>query len=333
MIGRKDAEKLLARFAEQKILVVGDLMLDRYVSGSVSRISPEAPVPVVRVTREHALPGGAANVAVNIRSLSGTAHVAGVVGTDRAGDDLLDLLSERQIGTDGVVRSDSVQTPVKTRVLAERQQVVRVDREGSGEIADSVRDEFSRCVDSLIGESDGVIIEDYGKGSVSAGLTQAVLAKAADLGVPVGLDPKNNHDLPVKGIALATPNYAEACAAAGLLPKDLSDLPEEDAGLAEAGRILMEKWNPDLLIITLGPHGMYLLGQDGKTQVIPTRAREVFDVSGAGDTVIGVAMLALTAGASHHDAAALANYAAGVVVGKVGTATCAPQELISAVAG
>jgi len=332
MIRREVAEKLLGRFGEQRILVVGDLMLDRYVSGTVSRISPEAPVPVVRVTREHALPGGAANVGVNIEALGGNVRVAGIIGTDRVGDDLLDLLSRRQIGTGGVVRSEPVQTAVKTRVLAERQQVVRVDHEGPGEMPEDVTGELCRTVEGMIEDATGVIIEDYGKGSVSAALTETVLAKAASCGVPVGLDPKSNHELPVCGIALATPNYTEACAAAGLLPREISDPPDRDERLAEAGRILMERWKPGLLIITLGPHGMYLLGPNEEPRVIPTRAREVFDVSGAGDTVIAAAMLALTAGASHYEAALLANYAAGVVVGKVGTATCSPDELISAIA-
>ena len=332
MIGREEVEKLLARFAEQNILVVGDLMLDRYVAGTVSRISPEAPVPVVRVTGERALPGGAANVAVNIRSLGGGAQVAGMVGTDRAGDDLIELLSQRHIGTDGVLRLESVQTPVKTRVLAERQQVVRVDREGSPEVSEAVTEGFCRTVEGSIDKASGVIIEDYGKGTVSAALARTVLARAASRGVPVGFDPKDNHDLPVEGIALATPNYAEACAAAGLLPRELSEPPEQDAGLSEVGRVLFKKWTPDLLIITLGPYGMYLLGRDGRPQVMPTRAREVFDVSGAGDTVIAAALLALVAGANHQGAAALANYAAGVVVGKVGTATCSPEELLEAVA-
>jgi len=333
MIGRRDVESLLDRFGEQNILVVGDLMLDRYVSGTVTRISPEAPVPVVRVTREHALPGGAANVGVNIRALGGAVSVAGIIGTDRAGDELLEMLAGRGIGTEAVLRSAAVQTSVKTRVMAERQQVVRVDREGSGEMPESVTAEFCGIVEGMIDRATGVIIEDYGKGSVSAAAAAAVLSTAAACGVAVGLDPKDNHELPVRGIALATPNYAEACSAAGLTTREITDPPDGDPRLAEAGRILMEKWNPDFLIITLGAHGMYLLGKDEPPRVIPTRAREVFDVSGAGDTVIAVAMLALAAGASHYEAAALANYAAGVVVGKVGTATCSPDELINAVVG
>jgi len=331
MLSRAEAEGVVERFPEQRILVVGDLMLDRYVSGSVSRLSPEAPVPVVHVTRDHALPGGAANVALNIRALGAEASVAGILGTDSRGDELLDLLAAARIGTEGVLRFEGVQTPVKTRVVAGRQQVVRVDREDPPEATQPAMARLGARLDALIGGVQGVIIEDYGKGSVAQPVVDAVLKRAQAEGVRVGLDPKDNHDLRMNGIALATPNYAEACAAAGLVPTELGPRPLQESALANAGPLLRAKWGTELLLITLGPHGMYLLGPDGTPRVIPTRAREVFDVSGAGDTVIGCALLALASGAGHEAAAVLANYAAGVVVGKLGTATCSPAELLAAI--
>jgi len=328
MISVKKAQDIVKAFAGKRILVVGDLMLDRYVTGVVNRISPEAPVPVVLVTGERALPGGATNVALNIQSLGGQAIVAGVVGKDRASDELLATLKERNIQTDGILSYDSLQTTVKTRVVAERQQIVRVDREDLLEPSSDILKDLCRKIAGLMGGVDGVIIEDYGKGVISQGVVDSAMSASRGSKIPVGFDPKDNETLKMKGITLATPNYKEACAAAGLKEAVIRREPEADPILKEAGDILLEKWDPKLLIITLGAHGMYLVAKREKPQIIPTRAREVFDVSGAGDTVISAAFLALVGGASHYDAASLANYAAGVVVGKLGTATCTPEELI-----
>lgn len=328
MISVKQADKIVKAFAGKRILVVGDLMLDRYVSGEANRISPEAPVPVVLVTNERVLPGGAANVALNIQSLGGQAVVAGVVGKDRAAEDLLSVLSKNQIRTDGVLSYDSMQTTVKTRVLADRQQIVRVDREDTLEPSSNVLKDLCKRIAGLIGEVDGVIIEDYGKGVISQGVVDTIMSASQGSKIPVGFDPKENETLKMTGITLATPNYKEACAAAGLKETVIRDEPASDKILKMAGDILMRKWRPSLLIITLGAHGMYLVTADEKPQIIPTKAQEVFDVSGAGDTVIATAFLSLVGGASHQDAAAVANYAAGVVVGKLGTATCTPGELL-----
>lgn len=328
MISVKQVDKIVKAFAGKRILVVGDLMLDRYVSGEANRISPEAPVPVVLVTNERVLPGGAANVALNIQSLGGQAVVAGVVGKDRAADDLLSVLSKSQIRTDGVLAYDSMQTTVKTRVLADRQQIVRVDREDLLEPASNVLKDLCKRIAGLIGEVDGVIIEDYGKGVISQGVVDTIMSASQGSKIPVGFDPKENETLKMTGITLATPNYKEACAAAGLKETVIRDEPASDKILKMAGDILMRKWTPSLLIITLGAHGMYLVTAKEKPQIIPTKAREVFDVSGAGDTVIATAFLSLVGGASYHDAASVANYAAGVVVGKLGTATCTPGELL-----
>jgi len=329
VISVRRAKKLLASFPRKTILVVGDLMLDRYVTGGVTRISPEAPVPVVHVGAERAVPGGAANVAMNLRSLGGRAMVAGVVGCDSDGRELRVLLEKSGIDTSGLLADRRVMTTVKTRIVAERQQVVRVDREGPREQVEGVLPRLCRRLARIIPQVDGVIIEDYGKGVICQTVVDTVAKAARKGGIPVGLDPKDDHALRFSNIALATPNYAEACLAAGLKPRPLDGNLETHATLALAGKILPAKWNCRLLIITLGPHGMYLVSEGRRPLVIPAKAREVFDVCGAGDTVIATAMLGLVAGATHEEAAALANYAAGVVVGKLGTATCAPGELLA----
>lgn len=323
------AGRLLSNFAGKKILVLGDLMLDRYVVGTVDRISPEAPVPVVLVTGEHSVPGGAANVALNIQSLGGQAVVAGLIGKDRNGEDLLKVLASKGIDVSAVYVSDKIKTTVKTRVIADRQQVARVDREDPPEVAAVVLPKLCEKISRFAKKVDGAIIEDYGKGVICGETVESLLSVTRKRGVHVGYDPKDNLELNVRGITLATPNYKEACVTAGLPEPLRRGRPEEDRTLALAAKILMKKWAPSLLIITLGPDGMYLLPKGGKPVIIPTKAREVFDVSGAGDTVIATALLSLAAGAGNEESATLANYAAGVVVGKLGTATCTQDELLA----
>jgi D-beta-D-heptose 7-phosphate kinase/D-beta-D-heptose 1-phosphate adenosyltransferase len=326
MLNKVRVEALLAGFARVKVLVVGDLMLDRYVFGSVTRISPEAPVPVVHVSREESRPGGASNVALNIGALGGCSTVAGVIGTDAAGGDLMRTLVDSGIRMEGVVQAEAVQTTVKTRVVAERQQVVRVDREMPPARFEAAVETLCQRLPALVAAADAVVIEDYGKGVICQRVIDAVLAAARESGVRVGFDPKDNNRLNLPWLTLATPNYREACLAAGLPETPLDD-PSASETLREAGRILSARWGTELLMITLGPHGMYLLPRSGEALVLPTVAREVFDVSGAGDTVIATALTALAAGATHAEAAELANHAAGVVVGKLGTAVCTPSEL------
>lgn len=329
MLTRTRVEALLAGMARARVLVVGDLMLDRYVFGSVTRISPEAPVPVVHVLREESRPGGASNVALNLAALGGTATVAGVIGADAAGDDLTRTLRAAGLCMDGVVCAPAVHTTVKTRVVADRQQVVRVDREMPPARFEASVADLCRQLPALVAASDAVAIEDYGKGIVCQAVVDTVLDAARAAGVRVGFDPKDNHRLRLPWLTLATPNYREACLAAGVTEVSLDD-PAGDATLQEAGQILAARWGTELLMITLGPHGMYLLPRSGEPLVLPTVAREVFDVSGAGDTVIATALAALAAGASDAEAAVLANHAAGVVVGKLGTAVCTPAELRAA---
>ncbi len=332
MIALERARELVAAFARQRILVVGDLMLDQYLYGGVERISPEAPVPVVRVRREKRMPGGAANVAVNLRALGGGAALAGTVGRDAAGDELRGLLAGQGIGAEAVMTDAKAPTSVKMRVVAERQQVCRVDWESGVALAGAAADEFDARLRSAVAASTGVVIEDYSKGVVGQRVVDVVIDAAARAGIPVGLDPKDNATLHFSALALATPNCREAHVCAGLPPRNaIADDPLKDATLRKAGEILLAKWNLKQLIVTLGAQGMYLAAPGAAPRVIPTRAREVFDVSGAGDTVIAVCMLVLAAGGTPSEAAALGNDAAGVVVGKLGTASCAPAELLEAV--
>lgn len=331
MIAKKRARELIESFGGKKVLVVGDLILDSYIFGDVERISPEAPVPVVRVKRRQYRPGGAANVALNVQSIGGSAAVAGMLGDDDAGRDLRCVLTDKGISTAGVVACEGVRTTMKTRVMADRQQIVRIDREDPPEAIAGMMPDLCARIAAEGRNVDGLAIEDYGKGVITPEVADACIAAARRASVPVGFDPKDDRDLPVSGITIATPNYKEACSAAGVRETPLGDDPRSHPHLLDTARRLQEKWKAGLVAITLGPHGMFLLGDEESPAVIPTRAREVFDVSGAGDTVIAVAVLALAAGASHYEAASLANFAAGVVVGKVGTASCSGDELLESV--
>lgn len=324
------ARVLLAASRDQKILVVGDLMLDRYVYGEVSRISPEAPVPVVRVTRDHSVPGGASNVAANVTALGGQAVICGILGTDSAADELHSLLESDGVALDAVVVDGACATTVKTRVIAERQQVVRVDRDQDGVPEKATVDALCRAVEETVPRMDGVIIEDYGRGVLQQVVVDTILRTARAAGVPTGYDPKDDHPLDVHGVTLATPNRREAFLAAGLDDRHGLD-DESDAGqLREAGRALYAKWKPEALLMTLGPKGMLLVHEGEPVHHVPTRASEVFDVSGAGDTVIAASMMSVAAGGTFVEAAEIANYAAGVVVGKLGTASCSAAELEAA---
>lgn len=321
------AKKILSRFSHQRILVVGDLMLDRYIYGGVSRISPEAPVPVVHVTHEKSMPGGASNVAWNVQSLGGGAAVAGILGKDTTGRDLKKILMRG--GVSVAVDAGGIRTTVKTRIIAERQQVVRVDRENNLNLTGKKAEVFCRRLASEVKKSTGVILEDYGKGVIQQCVVDTVLKVAKASGIPVGLDPKENHELDLGGITVATPNRKEAFTIAGVKGSPAHSNPLNDNALLKVADILMHKWAPALLLITLGPLGILLVTKNAPPKHVPTRAREVFDVSGAGDTVIATCILALAAGASPFEAAELANYAAGVVVGKLGTATCTQREILS----
>lgn len=319
---RQRVERLLSAARRTKIIVFGDLILDEFVWGAVERISPEAPVPVVRVERESAMPGGAANVASNIAALGGQPFLVGVVGDDAAGHTLRQLLTERGLETDGILVDRDRPTTVKTRVVAHHQQVVRIDREQVRPVDHGLGQQCVQTVTEQLRAARGVIIEDYGKGVVTPRAITGVIRAATRAGRVVTVDPKQEHLASYRGITALTPNRQEASEAAGIRISDR-------AHLLTAGRRLMQRLKPECLLVTLGEDGMCLFERGGRVTEIPTVAREVFDVSGAGDTVIAVFTLLRSARASCVEAATMANAAAGVVVGKVGTAVCTPDELIT----
>ena len=309
----------LPRFGRAKILVVGDLILDEFVWGKVNRISPEAPVPVVWVQSESLMPGGAANVANNIRALGGHVTAVGVIGEDRWGGLLLSELGARTVDTGGVLRIDRP-TTVKTRVIAHHQQVVRVDREPQEPLPSAVVERLIKRVAERINGVDAVVIEDYGKGVITRRLLEAVIPLARQRRKLITVDPKEEHFDLYRRVTALTPNRAEAGEAVG---REL----KSDADVQRAGREILKRLECEGLLITLGEDGMCLFEHGGRAMAIPTVAQEVFDVAGAGDTVIATFTLALASGASMEQAARIANYAAGVVVGKLGVAVATPQEL------
>lgn len=326
----KRAQELMNRFPDLTLLVVGDLMLDRYVRGRVDRISPEAPVPVVRVESEHSVPGGACNVGLNIQALGGRSNVCGLTGDCPRADELAAQLEAAGVDTTAVLREERTSTIVKTRIVSDRQQMLRVDRENAN-MSDFVETPaFLEKLDGGIKGVHGVVMEDYGKGVLRQCVVDRVRAGCRAAGIPSGYDPKDNHELDVRGVTFATPNRKEAFTVSGARDRDDSREPLEDPDLLSAADRLMRAWEPEHLMITLGPQGMLLKSGDGAATHVSTRAREVFDVSGAGDTVIAATMLALAAGASFREAAELANVAAGIVVGKLGTATTSPEEILDA---
>lgn len=322
------ARALVERFAGQKILVVGDLMLDRYFYGAVHRISPEAPVPVVLASEEKNMPGGAANVARNVRALGAPVAVHGVVGRDAPGNDLLRVLQKDRIGVRGVLRPAGARTTVKTRILAERQQIVRVDWEEQLQLGATVRKRFCAALAKALRGVTGVIIADYGKGAVTRQVVDTIARAARKLHIAVALDPKENDNLKLSGLTVVTPNRREAFALARVPEQPPRANPLKDRPLLQVAEILKQKWKPQCLLITLGAQGMLVVERKRAPWHVPTVAREVFDVSGAGDTVIATMLVALSAGADFCSAAKLANCAAGVVVGKLGTATCTAAELL-----
>jgi len=318
---------LTAAFAEKRILVVGDLMLDEFIWGKVSRISPEAPVPVVNVVGESYYPGGAANVARNVREFTAHTAVMGLAGNDSYGHHLLRLLREAGIDTTAVQQDSAKPTTVKTRIIARNQQVVRVDRERAAALSPEQTECAMRALDRAIPCADGIIVADYGKGFVTQPLADYLCAAARKHGKVLAIDPHPHTSLAWRGATVMKPNRAEAFLAAQLSPAEPVSPVCKDPLLLEAGRRLRELWSPAILLITLGEHGMLLLEGGKPPYHIPARAKDVFDVSGAGDTAISILTLALASGATPAQAAELANCASGIAVGKLGTATVTPAEL------
>jgi D-beta-D-heptose 7-phosphate kinase/D-beta-D-heptose 1-phosphate adenosyltransferase len=321
------ALEILSRFADKRILVIGDLMLDEFLWGKVSRISPEAPVPVVDIVREEFFPGGAANVARNLAGFSRAVRLMGVTGKCRFADLLLQLLVTEGIQVDAVQSDLCYRTIVKTRIIARNQHVVRIDRESKTRL----RPEHSALalaqLEAMLPKLDAVIVEDYGKGVLGQDFTEEICRLVNRFGKILTVDPNPQNPLVWKHVTAIKPNRSEAFASAGIPANDAVTPPLEDILLHQVGEILMGKWDTENLLITLGEQGVLLFRHDAPPYHAPTRAREVFDVSGAGDTVIALFTLALTAGATPPEAAEIANHASGIVVGKLGTATVSPTEL------
>jgi D-beta-D-heptose 7-phosphate kinase/D-beta-D-heptose 1-phosphate adenosyltransferase len=310
-------------FERCRLLVIGDLMLDEYIWGQVERISPEAPVPVVSVLNEEFTLGGAANVARNLSLLGAHVAVAGVVGTGPQGSRLRSELTKLGVEVAAVVEEPGRRTTLKTRVIAEHQQVLRIDRETTRAISKASEQALMSRVLERVPDVDVILISDYGKGAISRALIDSLSAKASAAGKLTIADPKGLDFSKYAGLTLITPNKKEAALAAGI---DVRDEP----GLMAAGQRLLETVAIDKLLITCGKDGMVFFERGAAPLKIGTRARQVYDVSGAGDTVVAVLGLALAAGFSYPDAIKMANAAAGVVVGKVGTAGASRAELAEA---
>jgi D-beta-D-heptose 7-phosphate kinase/D-beta-D-heptose 1-phosphate adenosyltransferase len=315
-------KEAFARFPETKILVIGDIIIDHFIWGSVSRISPEAPVPVVNVTGENLLLGGAANVLNNIYALGGKATICGLIGQDIMGDHLLELLEDLGSPTNGIIRSASRPTTKKTRIIAQHQQVVRFDREKTGDLEKENLDNLLDFIDKNISSFQAVIISDYSKGIISGELMSSLMEKLKSRpDIPVIVDPKPKNIERFSGATLLTPNSHEAELMAGI------EITDEES-LSKAAHIIQDRLKVDALLITRGEAGMALFEKGKAPFLIPTVAKEVFDVTGAGDTVIASLALARAAGLSFEEAALVANQAAGIVVGKLGTATTSREKII-----
>jgi len=322
-------EQILDRAPSMRIMVIGDLMLDEFVWGKVGRISPEAPVPVVEVTGESFYPGGAANVARNLREFVDHVAVIGMLGKDRSGQQLRELLTAQNIDTSNAVEDETFSTIVKTRIIALHQQVVRVDRE---KIVSPSADQIAKVVAAIrnaIQKTDAIIFEDYGKGFVTTELVSEIARQARAAGKIVAADPNPRHSVDWRGVTVVKPNRAEAFLGSGVPWREPDEAPGKDADLKRAGEALLKNWETKYVLVTLGEHGMMLFQQNEAPHYIPTKARQVFDVSGAGDTAIALFTLGLVCGATPIEAAEIANHASAVVVSKLGTATVTRDELIA----
>ncbi len=321
----KELNSFVENFHKASVLVVGDIIADHYIWGKVERISPEAPVPIVDVQRESYMLGGAGNVANNILSLDGKVQVCGVVGHDEMGRWVTHALRSQGVDTSGIVVEDGRPTTKKTRVIAHSQHVVRFDHECRGEISSQAQEIILEYLKAHIEDTKVLVISDYAKGVVTRHLVKRLLEIAVDNNIYVVVDPKLKHFDYYAGATVITPNTVEASMASGIKI-------EGEESLCRAGEILLNQSGSTALLITRGEHGMGLFERGGEITHIPAVARDVFDVTGAGDTVVSTLSLSLAAGASLKDASRLANYAAGIVVGIVGTGTVKREQLMVALA-
>jgi rfaE bifunctional protein kinase chain/domain len=319
-INRLNLQKAIEKFSSANVLVIGDIIVDHFIWGTVSRISPEAPVPVVNVTDESLLLGGSANVLHNLYDLGARATLCGVIGDDLMGHHLLQLLQQMDSPTAGVIKTHDRPTTKKTRIVAQSQQVVRVDREKTSPLPVEILDALCSFIEANIASFDAVIISDYCKGVVCARLMDHLRRLVSRHHVPMIVDPKPIHAALFKGATIITPNHREAEKMSGVTICD-------DESLFQAAAALLQRLDSTAVLITRGEAGMTLLEKEKPIFTIPTVAKEIYDVTGAGDTVIASLALGLACGLSFAEAATLANFAAGIVVAKIGTATASAKEL------
>jgi rfaE bifunctional protein kinase chain/domain len=313
--------ELLAKFGKQRVLVLGDIMLDHYIWGKVERISAEAPVPVLEAQKEEFRLGGAANAALNVKSLGGKAILLGVTGRDSAAQDLKRLMECKGLATDGLIDDPDRKTTLKTRIVATNQQIVRIDRETQIDLENEARTALLDSLRRLLPNCQALIIEDYNKGVLTGEVISGALELAKSLGIPVAVDPKHRNFRQYRGVDIFKPNFREL--------QDILDMEfESEDEFQVAASQLRGEMQIKNLIVTRGSLGMYVFDGGKQARHLPTAAREVFDVSGAGDTVISALTLAYVSGADIHLAAKVANHAAGVACGKVGTASVNPDELL-----
>ncbi len=310
----------IKRFKDKQIFVVGDIMLDEYLWGNVDRISPEAPVPIVKIENETKAPGGASNVVNNLIGLGAKVYLSGVIGNDQSGEFLKKYFSKKDVDISGVVIRKDRATTVKTRVIAHDQQVVRVDKESVEPIHREVIDQILGSIKKIIKTIDGIIISDYGKGVIVPDLIEKLITLANDNKKVIAVDPKIEHFFQYKNVTLITPNHFEAEKVLNIKISDQEDV-------HKAGKQIMKELDLKYLFITQSKDGMTVFRKNKQPANIPTHARIVYDVTGAGDTVISTAVLALVSGLGYEEAAMLANYAAGIVVEEVGTTAITIEKL------
>ncbi len=324
IVSLRKLEDLFERLAGLPIAVVGDVMLDRYIWGDTERISPEAPVPVVYVQGESARLGGAANVAWNLKAVGAKPLLFGVIGNDMFAEQFLRLLREHGIAPDFLAIDPHRPTTTKTRIIARGQQMLRIDREDVADVGADTLDRLTEQILSALDDVAGVIISDYGKGVINEALLRRIVPEASRRKIFVAVDPKENHFPLYRGVSVITPNTREAGGAVGMKIKD-------EASLLEVGRRLKKLTGAKNVLITRGPEGMSLFYSNGRVRHFPTMARQVYDVTGAGDTVVGVFTAVVAAGGTLSEAAIISSHAAGVVVGKVGTAVATPEEITESI--
>ncbi len=313
-------QKCLAGFKTKKLLVIGDLILDEFIWGKVRRISPEAPVPIVEVESEDLRLGGSANVVNNLTALGCKVSLCGVIGKDDNGDKLLQILKGMDVDCRGVVIKEDRPTAIKTRVIAQHQQIVRYDREKPSPISEYSRNKIINYVKENMTDIDAIIISDYDKGVISKELLSSIIPLINKKNIPISVDPKPVNFTLYQGVTVITPNHHEAAEAAGKSA-------ETKENVNAVGVALLESNKTESVLITRGENGMSLFERDGQITHLPTKARDVYDVTGAGDTVISVMALSLASGATLKEASVIANHAAGIVVGKLGTTPATIDDL------